>query len=480
MLASRHELPPLHVHVAPRAQDPRLPAAPLPALSQDHYSYAQPLMGDGCLEAGSAAGCDDPKQPVVIPAASPDGRCGGSQQALAFLRDVPPFACTLAAGAAALPLLCATTLNASFLQQQKFAATPDVPAALAPALQLRLGAPDAPLPNFTAVAASDVASTYDAGTATCQNALVALEYLVGYNDNGAVTAVTAYLTLADVAAGLATLRYAAAFAGANAESSRELSGRPGYVRGKPVLVADGTDTLELRRGGLRLLGIGPKGECDPSAARGAELLFGEALEASCTTALSYAQLPTFCEPVEPGSARPSGANVPAGGPELLAALGLDWSASSVSTYFGAFGDAHPAATDDWVGVTMDPPKSMSYVRGECSNVLAGIHVRLLTADVGAVLMPVKKIIGAHITLSSQTVTARRCALGVACDTHIVVRATTEVVDVPEDGAPDPDPAVLDALSRPPAPLVPRSLGPSPRLISMLTGLSRSRPARPHV
>ena len=76
--------------MAPRAQDPRLPAAPLPALSQDHYSYAQPLMGDGCLEAGSAAGCDK-KRKVVIPAASPDGRAHPEEGERSFYSLVYSF-----------------------------------------------------------------------------------------------------------------------------------------------------------------------------------------------------------------------------------------------------------------------------------------------------------------------------------------------------------------------------------------------------
>ena len=73
---------------------------------------------------------------------------------------------------------------------------------------------------------------------------------------------------------------------------------------------------------------------------------------------------------------------------------------------------------------------MTYTEGTCSNVLAGIHVRLLVADVGALVMPVRKIIGAQIELTSQTVVARRCALGVPCDTRVVTRATSEVVTVP--------------------------------------------------
>ena len=84
---------------------------------EGHYSYAQPVYGDGCLSAGSAAGCDV-KRPVLLPAPAPDGKCGGRQQRLGFLVDVPPFSCRLELSAATLPQLCATSLNASFVAQQ--------------------------------------------------------------------------------------------------------------------------------------------------------------------------------------------------------------------------------------------------------------------------------------------------------------------------------------------------------------------------
>ena len=81
--------------------------------------------------------------------------------------------------------------------------------------------------------------------------------------------------------------------------------------------------------------------------------------------------------------------------------------------------------------------------------LSGIHVQILVADVGAVLMPIRKIIGAQIVLTTQTVKPRRCALGVACNTHVQVRATSEFVVLPEDGRTfdyvPPTPTIIPAL-----------------------------------
>ena len=106
--------------------------------AEGHYSYAQPVLGDGCLSAGSTAGCDT-KRPALLPAAAPDGKCDGRQQALSFLVDVPPYSCRLELRTDTLPQLCATILNASFLQQQLLAATPAAAASLAPSFYLQQG-----------------------------------------------------------------------------------------------------------------------------------------------------------------------------------------------------------------------------------------------------------------------------------------------------------------------------------------------------
>ena len=121
---------------------------------------------------------------------------------------------------------------------------------------------------------------------------------------------------------------------------------------------------------------------------------------------------------------------------------------------------------------------MTYTEGTCSNVLAGIHVRLLVADVGALVMPVRKIIGAQIELTSQTVVARRCALGVPCDTRVVTRATSEVVTVPVLRRP------LKPQHPTPTPILILTLSPTPTLTPTLTQpltltLTLTQPLNPH-
>tara|TARA_B110001452_G_scaffold104469_1_gene86601 strand:- start:94 stop:1785 length:1692 start_codon:yes stop_codon:yes gene_type:complete len=407
--------------------------------AEEYYSYAQPLMGDGCLSADAADGCSLERQ-VLLPAASPDGSCGDRQQQLPFLRDVSPFSCSLPVFAATLADLCATSLNASFLQQQLFAVSPGASASLAPSL---LTSSDGT--NYSSVGTPPV-SSYEVvnGTGVCSNSLVSLQYLItATGSTGTLSAVAAYLMVADVSdtAAEVSVTYAADFDDGSS-ADRELSGRPGYLTGKPVLVADGDGTtLELRRNGMKLLGSGSKGECDATA-DGASLLFGEALEASCTMTMDYAALSSYCTDT-------TWTTLP-----MIAALGLDLTSSSAVAYMGAFGDSHPEATDDWVDVTLDLPTAgltmgWDATNGQCSNMLSGIHVKILTADVGAVLMPIRKIIGAQIVLTSQTVQPRRCPLGVACDTAVVIRATTEFVVLPENGRTfdyvPPMPTIIPAL-----------------------------------
>ena len=96
-------------------------------------------------------------------------------------------------------------------------------------------------------------SYYDSLSGTCYNALTKLELKIQSGGSGVLTGVTAYLTtdavnLVDLA-GL-KVGYGAAYTYVEEGTVRATSGRPGYIRGLPVLLAEGTS---VRTGGLKLL-----------------------------------------------------------------------------------------------------------------------------------------------------------------------------------------------------------------------------------
>jgi hypothetical protein len=163
------------------------------------------------------------------------------------------------------------------------------------------------------------------------------------------------------------------------------------------------------------------GACAGSAnATGASTVgFGENMAVSCTTSFATAaDLANFCTARTPPSKQP-----------LIAALNL-----TAATRIGVYGDSHPITEADWVPLTIRYPNGADAsllttvwdaTTQTCSNVLSGIHVRVLTAEVGRVSTPISKVIGAELSFTSRSLSATRCALGAApCPTVMTTSATT--------------------------------------------------------
>lgn len=130
-------------------------AAALSAVS--NYALGAPILGDGCLSAASAAGCNA-ISPVRLPARAADGTCD-DEQPVGFLHDVPAFGCALRSAGSSLAELCAGRLNASFLNQAAFAAAPSDTTLASPAsLTIRSSSDNGT--SFNVVAGAQ-ASTYD-------------------------------------------------------------------------------------------------------------------------------------------------------------------------------------------------------------------------------------------------------------------------------------------------------------------------------
>lgn len=185
------------------------------------------------------------------------------------------------------------------------------------------------------------------------------------------------------------------------------------------------------------------GQCDGDGGTGGLVLFGEAMARTCTTKLSAAALASWCQDVLPQ-------NQP-----LIKALNLSWVTSTVPAYIGVFGDSHPDSTSfnsDWVSLEVTTRGSLrpEWIAGTqtCANVLSGIHLKVLTANVGSVTAPATKVIGAQLHLSSQTVSSARCPLGQSCETVVSVTATTTFAAL-EDNTYDfipPTPTIIPPLS----------------------------------
>ena len=251
------------------------------------YELRDPVKGDGCISAASTDGCASIFD-FQLPAVTPDGGCGG-KQLLPFLVGVPAFACDLGETGATLESVCSTTLNASFLSRILISKQPS---GSAPA-DVRFVMTGSSVPGSL-----PVGSSYVPGQ--CTNAMVLYQLRLMVSPSGAIENVTVYVnfdTLTEANWRDATPIFGAAFEYAQAAGgTRETSGRPGYQRGLPLLVADPTG-IGLRVNGLQLLPRTPLGECSTSGTHGGtQVLWREATAVTCTTRLSARDVPGWCQP----------------------------------------------------------------------------------------------------------------------------------------------------------------------------------------
>lgn len=354
-----------------------------------------------------------PVSAVMLPAPSADGTCGASQS-ISFLRDVAPFACGLVAPSASAPTastleaLCATTLNASFVRGLSFRSAP-VSGSAAAAFDVATLDVNASSGDSWAVgtAAGVPSSVWDASAGVCSSALTIYQLRLTVSDEGTVQSARAYLGLASLTAAdvpSARLWYGAQFeyAGEASTLSRPTSGRPGYVRGLPLVLAEGTS---VRTGGLELLPRTARGACaTTSTSRGATpVLFGEDLAVSCTVSQTAEELRQAC--LYP----PALADQP-----LIASLNV-----SAATLVGVYGDSHPSTTADWVPLSLRYPQNDARqvvptwdpASQTCANVLSSLHLRVLFTEVGSTTNPIRKVVGAELVFGARSVQAASCALG---------------------------------------------------------------------
>jgi len=223
------------------------------------------------------------------------------------------------------------------------------------------------------------------------------------------------------------------------------SGNPGYIRGKPVL-----------GGALRLAGF--------DASRLFVTLQDDPLtwlyfpKADSTGACPVAKDSRVAPPARERMSLSYGYDAASScGYELVLANFKDCSAirnevytavqaiTSRVQYIGRYGMSSQTVIEDWVKVlNIDPPippesdgDSSPY---QCSPVITGVHLELLTAKIGAQQHPQETIVGARYIYSRSEVTfscvGTFCMAGSAADTQkLSVRYSVAFVDVTEEASP---------------------------------------------
>jgi len=164
--------------------------------------------------------------------------------------------------------------------------------------------------------------------------------------------------------------------------ARDMSGNPGYIPGKPVLAGTKQTEGGTSKEAIEMWvdGLGLK-QCT-----GTDLTYvtyGDSMTFGCSLTLSLAQLEAMCT-----------------SKSQLAMFG------TTATHVGAFGNADPLRTAEWVEIVSEAPASLSTVwqssSRSCSGVAAGLNVEFLTAPVGEEGNPQNKILVARVAYARDT------------------------------------------------------------------------------
>ncbi|TMW56232.1 hypothetical protein Poli38472_008880 [Pythium oligandrum] len=283
----------------------------------------------------------------------------------------------------------------------------------------------------------------DGTTATCQGALLGVEYTIYHNGKGHIERATALLTIGNVSLDGANTKtpftteqsFRTTFQ-STATITRSLekgnlvsydrSGNPGYLLHHPVRVgvmatstesaSQGVKVVSEMASGLSLPGLG---DCNEILSLGSSLpvLFGEDMQVTCTLSLTASDFRSLCE-----------RNTP-----LLEVLRLNF------THAASFGNSDPMLIDEWLEIEYDAPtkRSSSFVDAtdagtvdlRCEGLLTTLHLEFLVAPVGPVNNPQNKILAARASHASETWTFWKRAGNAKKTQTYLITSTVTFVDV---------------------------------------------------
>ena len=332
--------------------------------------------------------------------------------------------------------------------------------------------------EIVAIAGALPGTTYNAASATCENVLKSLKYVVTHNGNGVITAVGAEVVVTNVAgtAGAALEQeFSVAFQKeGTSQPARGKSGNPGYRATYPVLfgieetdAGTGKTAVSQFTEGLPMISSDARGECTAQYTR--SLPYGSQSMSSCKVTLFREQLKRFCNKDTTAFAAPA---IPAYCPvttdktdyfqtffaetatplpiKLLSGLfgssGMAGTYAGAKFYAGVWGDSDPANTADWIEFeveSLDDGMSWNEQEGTCSKVVSGVQYEFLTANVGSQQNPQRKVTYARVKFTYDDWTFSDPALD-ACPQAFSVYSSSTFVEMDQQ---------VDENVKPPAPPV---------------------------
>ncbi|XP_074659992.1 tectonic-1-like [Tubulanus polymorphus] len=242
---------------------------------------------------------------------------------------------------------------------------------------------------------------YDTATKTCRYAVKEVEYIISQNGTKGIVSVNVQFTLGDITDSNLPLSqtYKATYIRpqqAGASPAFKYSGNPGYRVGEPVMAGklvnqqDSTGTLKQaisintdRNQWMTVIRPGPGGSCLTQIGKRESVKFGVNIRSGCLFELSLANITNVCKVLQTSVSN--------------ALLG------DAPTYVATFGNSLVENVGDWVPIIKDnlPSGASVSLSGGCYNLVLGLHIEIIYANVGALGNPQPKILGVKYTWDKQ-------------------------------------------------------------------------------
>ncbi|XP_052215238.1 tectonic-3-like isoform X2 [Dreissena polymorpha] len=293
--------------------------------------------------------------------------------------------------------------------------------------------------NFTAPRTP----AFNASTSTCNNVVQEVRYFITTIGTFGISAVQAQFVFRDVTQNNfpLTQTYSVAYTTLSDTTPLARSGNPGYVIGKPIRYGtlnettglDGAKNQEILESsveeGLTIVRASVTGMCETSTASRIPLRFGENMRTGCFIRLNLTSInQQICQNIQ----------------ELIVQTLEGVNARGPNRYVATFGNTNTNKTGDWVRIiesNRPAPTEANGVDGTSCRLKMGLHIQVLYANVGALALPQRKIIGLALQYDAArdiafVCTGAFCQDGVGLTQKFEVSQTVSYVDAsqPATGA----------------------------------------------
>ncbi|XP_068242172.1 tectonic-1-like isoform X2 [Palaemon carinicauda] len=239
---------------------------------------------------------------------------------------------------------------------------------------------------------------YDNGT--CRNALVRVKYVIRHNGSKGILNVKAKIYLTNLTDAQRQVRqgFEVKFEWQSSdkqESVLERSGRPGYLRGKPLLmgklVENRTEEDILKSAiqlsadpnqWLKILAPGNRGQCDSST----QVTFGIDIGSGCLLEVSPGEFEQVCGVLQK---------------KILSKLFGSAPLNDAALRVASFGDSSINSPADWVPLLMtEEPQcgtlGQSYGSGQYFSLVTSLHIEIAFTLQGSLANPQAKVVGINV------------------------------------------------------------------------------------